>query len=105
MCIRDRSTNDPIGGSKLLVGNVELTFPLPGTGYDRTLRVFTFVDGGNVWGTEGQSTGSNGLRYSYGAGLEWISPIGPLKLDVGFPIAKHTGDQYQKFQFQIGTSF
>ncbi len=102
---RDASTNDPIGGSKLLVGNIELTFPLPGTGYDRTLRVFTFVDGGNVWGTEGNSTGANGLRYSYGAGLEWISPIGPLKLDLGFPIVKHAGDQYQKFQFQIGTSF
>jgi outer membrane protein insertion porin family len=102
---RDASTNDPIGGSKMLVGNIELTFPLPGTGYDRTLRVFTFVDGGNVWGTEGNSVGANGLRYSYGAGLEWISPIGPLKLDLGFPIVKHTGDQYQKFQFQIGTSF
>ncbi|QGZ64431.1 outer membrane protein assembly factor BamA [Paraburkholderia acidisoli] len=102
---RDASTNDPIGGSKMVVGNIELTFPLPGTGYDRTLRVFTFVDGGNVWGTEGNSTGANGLRYSYGAGLEWISPIGPLKLDLGFPIVKHAGDQYQKFQFQIGTSF
>ncbi|WP_321843543.1 outer membrane protein assembly factor BamA [Paraburkholderia bannensis] len=102
---RDSSTNDPIGGSKMVVGNVELTFPLPGTGYDRTLRVFTFVDGGNVWGTEGNSTGANGLRYSYGVGLEWISPIGPLKLDMGFPIVKHAGDQYQKFQFQIGTSF
>ena len=102
---RDTTTNDPIGGSKMVVGNIELTFPLPGTGYDRTLRVFTFVDGGNVWGTEGSSTGANGLRYSYGAGLEWISPIGPLKLDVGFPIVKHAGDQYQKFQFQIGTSF
>ncbi len=102
---RDATTGDPIGGSKMLVGNIELTFPLPGTGYDRTLRVFTFVDGGNVWGTEGNSTGANGLRYSYGAGLEWISPIGPLKLDLGFPIVKHAGDQYQKFQFQIGTSF
>jgi outer membrane protein insertion porin family len=102
---RDVTTGDPIGGSKMLVGNIELTFPLPGTGYDRTLRVFTFVDGGNVWGTEGDSIGANGLRYSYGAGLEWISPIGPLKLDLGFPIVKHTGDQYQKFQFQIGTSF
>jgi outer membrane protein insertion porin family len=102
---RDTSTNDPIGGSKMVVGNIELTFPLPGTGYDRTLRVFTFVDGGNVWGSEGSSTGANGLRYSYGAGLEWISPIGPLKLDLGFPIVKHAGDQYQKFQFQIGTSF
>ena len=102
---RDATTGDPIGGSKLLVGNIELTFPLPGTGYDRTLRVFTFFDGGNVWGNEGDSTGANGLRYSYGTGLEWISPIGPLKLDFGLPLIKHAGDQYQKFQFQIGTSF
>ena len=102
---RDVTTGDPIGGSKMVVGNIEMTFPLPGTGYDRTLRVFTFVDGGNVWGDEGSSVGANGLRYSYGAGLEWISPIGPLKLDVGFPIVRHAGDQYQKFQFQIGTSF
>ncbi|WP_322060222.1 outer membrane protein assembly factor BamA [Paraburkholderia sp. J63] len=103
---RDAKTNDPIGGSKMVVGNIELTFPLPGTGYDRTLRVFTFVDGGNVWGDEGNtSTGANGLRYAYGVGLAWISPIGPLKLSLGFPIVKHEGDQYQKFQFQIGTAF
>ena len=38
---RDAKTNDPIGGSRMAVGNIELTFPLPGTGYDRTLRVFT----------------------------------------------------------------
>ncbi|PMS23736.1 outer membrane protein assembly factor BamA [Trinickia dabaoshanensis] len=102
---RDATTNDPIGGSKMVVGNIELTFPLPGTGYDRTLRVFTFFDGGNVWGTEGSSTGANGLRYGYGLGLAWISPIGPLKVSLGFPLQKHTGDQYQKFQFQIGTAF
>ncbi len=102
---RDKTTNDPIGGSKMVVGNIELMFPLPGTGYDRTLRVFTFLDGGNVWGTEGNSIGANGLRYSYGVGLAWISPIGPLKLSMGFPITKHEGDQYQKFQFQIGTAF
>ncbi len=102
---RDKTTGDPIGGSKMVVGNIELMFPLPGTGYDRTLRVFTFLDGGNVWGTEGNSVGANGLRYSYGVGLAWISPIGPLKLSMGFPITKHEGDQYQKFQFQIGTAF
>ena len=102
---RDATTNDPIGGSKMVVGNIELTFPLPGTGYDRTLRVFTFLDGGNVWGTEGSSIGANGLRYGYGVGLAWISPIGPLKISLGFPVTKHQGDQYQKFQFQIGTAF
>jgi outer membrane protein insertion porin family len=102
---RDATTGDPIGGSKMVVGNIELTFPLPGTGYDRTLRVFTFLDGGNVWGTQGNSVGANGLRYGYGLGLAWISPIGPLKISLGFPLQKHTGDQYQKFQFQIGTAF
>ncbi|MFM0523352.1 outer membrane protein assembly factor BamA [Paraburkholderia strydomiana] len=101
----DKTTGDPIGGSRMVVANVEMTFPLPGTGWDRTLRVFTFLDAGNVWGNEGNSTGANGLRYSYGAGLEWISPIGPLKLSRGFPVVKHATDKYQKFQFQIGTSF
>jgi outer membrane protein insertion porin family len=102
---RDATTGDPIGGSKMVVGNIELTFPLPGTGYDRTLRVFTFLDGGNVWGDLGNSVGANGLRYGYGVGVAWISPIGPLKLSLGFPVTKNQGDQYQKFQFQIGTAF
>jgi outer membrane protein insertion porin family len=105
---RDATTGDPIGGSRMAVGNIELTFPLPGTGYDRTLRVFTFLDAGNVWGDPGQGgtgSGANGLRYGYGLGLAWISPIGPLKLSLGFPLQKHEGDQYQKFQFQIGTAF
>jgi outer membrane protein insertion porin family len=101
----DQTTGDPIGGSRMVVANVEMTFPLPGTGWDRTLRVFTFMDAGNVWGNEGNSTGANGLRYSYGAGLEWISPIGPLKLSLGFPVVRHATDKYQVFQFQIGTSF
>jgi outer membrane protein insertion porin family len=104
---RDATTNDPIGGSRMVVGNVELTIPIPGSGYDKTLRVFTFFDMGNVWGDNSAAVnnGGDGLRYSYGAGLAWISPIGPLKLSMGFPVVKHTGDQYQKFQFQIGTAF
>lgn len=104
---RDPTTGDPIGGSKMVVGNIELTLPLPGSGYDRTLRVFTFLDMGNVWasGSVSGDSGGNGLRYGYGVGLAWISPIGPLKLSMGFPVVKHVGDQYQKFQFQIGTAF
>ncbi len=83
---RRRATRSAV--RSMLVGNIELTFPLPGTGYDRTLRVFTFLDGGNVWGNEGNSIGANGLRYAYGVGLAWISPIGPLKLSLGFPLVE-----------------
>jgi outer membrane protein assembly factor BamA len=45
------------------------------------------------------------FQAGYGAGPEWIAQIGPLELDLSFPIVHHAGDRYQKFQFQIGTSF
>ena len=42
----------------------------------------------------------------YAAGVKTtITPTGPLKLGLGFPLAKHSGDPYQKFQFPIGTAF
>ncbi|WP_436972193.1 outer membrane protein assembly factor BamA [Paraburkholderia caribensis] len=102
---KDLATGDSIGGSRFVVGNVEMTVPLPGSGWDRTLRVFSFLDGGNVWGDGGGTSGANGLRYSCGAGLEWLSPIGPLKLSLSVPLVQHEGDELEKFQFQIGTSF
>ena len=50
-------------------------------------------------------SGCNGLRYSYGLGLLWNSPIGPLKFSYGMPANKKQYDKVQRFQFQIGTSF
>jgi outer membrane protein insertion porin family len=92
------------GGAKMLIANLELTFPLPGTGYDRTLRFFTFIDAGNVW-SQDQRIQLADLRSSYGVGITWISPVGPLKFSLGLPLVKKTGDLYQRFQFQMGTSF
>jgi outer membrane protein insertion porin family len=40
-----------------------------------------------------------------GAGLSWLSPIGPLRLAFAHPVRKFAGDRIQKLQFQIGTSF
>src|SRR5260363_144140 len=71
---------------------------------DRMLRVFAFVDAGNVW-DEKQTPRLSDIRYSYGLGLTWISPIGPLKFSWGFPIVKKAGDAYRRFEFTIGTSF
>lgn len=45
------------------------------------------MDGGNVF-DNGQAITFNNLRYSYGFGLSWISPIGPLKLSMGFPLVR-----------------
>jgi len=93
-----------IGGASKFVGNVEFIFPLPGSGVDRTVRLFTFFDYGNVF-AEGQPFKVGDMRYSTGFGLSWLSPIGPLKISMGFPIKRKAEDQTQRFQFQIGTAF
>ena len=93
-----------IGGASKFIGNVEFIFPLPGSGVDRTVRLFTFFDYGNVF-AEGQPYKLGDMRYSTGFGLSWLSPIGPLKISMGFPIKRKAQDQTQRVQFQIGTAF
>ncbi|MFN3734530.1 outer membrane protein assembly factor BamA [Comamonas testosteroni] len=98
------NTNLALGGTRKLTLNGEFMVPFPGAGNDRTLRLFGFVDVGNVW-AEGESMDLGTLRASTGIGISWISPLGPLRLAYAQPIRKETGDRIQKLQFQIGTSF
>jgi outer membrane protein insertion porin family len=93
--------NQPTGGQSKIVTNVEYTVPVPGSGVDKTLRVFGFVDGGNVYAQNINLV----LRYSYGLGLSWISPLGPLKFSYGIPIKSLPTDNIQRLQFQVGTAF
>ena len=93
-----------VGGASRLNLNTELYFPVPGTGNDKSLRIFAFADAGNVW-REGERIDAASLRASAGVGLSWISPVGPLKLSYGTPLRSKPTDRIQRFQFQIGTSF
>ena len=97
-------TGASLGGPKKLTFNTELIAPFPGAGNDRTLRVFTFLDVGNVYG-DGEKIRLSDMRASVGIGLSWISPLGPLRLAYAKPVSKFAGDRIQELQFQIGTSF
>ncbi len=97
-------TGASLGGPKKVTLNAELIAPFPGAGNDRTLRVFTFLDVGNVYG-DGEKMRLSDMRASVGVGLSWISPLGPLRLAYANPVRKYAGDRIQKLQFQIGTSF
>lgn len=98
------ATGAYVGGAKRLNLNGELYVPFPGSGNDRTLRLFGFVDVGNVFG-EDDRIRFDELRASSGIGLSWISPVGPLKLAYGIPLRKQPGDRIERIQFQIGTAF
>lgn len=93
-----------VGGPNKLNLNAELSSPFPGAGNDRSLRAYLFVDAGNVYG-EGEKIRLNELRSSYGIGISWISPMGPLRLSYAKPIKKFPGDKINPLQFNVGTSF
>jgi outer membrane protein insertion porin family len=97
-------TNNYIGGNRRLNLNGELYVPVPGSGNDKSLRLFGFIDAGNVWG-ENEKIDTDSIRASAGVGLSWISPVGPLKLSYGTPLRSKPSDRIEKFQFQIGTAF
>jgi outer membrane protein insertion porin family len=92
------------GGAKKLTMNAEVLSPLPGGGNDRTLRMYAFVDAGGIYGAD-EAIALGDLRSSFGVGISWISPVGPLRLAVARPITKFDSDKMQSLQFQIGTSF
>jgi len=98
------SYGDPAGGSSRIIMNAELQFPFPGSGKDRSLRWYTFLDGGNVW-AEGEKIQLKNMRFGAGIGISWIAPIGPMKLSFGRPLNAKPGDRTQNFQFQMGTGF
>ena len=99
------SSDLSVGAPKKLTLNAELVTPFPGAGNDRTLRMYGFVDAGNVFADKYQLNGPDGLRVSTGLGISWISPVGPLRIAYAIPLRKQPGDKLERLQFQIGTSF
>ena len=100
----DPRYGDALGGASRLIGNAELQMPFPGSGQDRSLRWFAFLDGGQVY-QEGEKMRLQQLRYSSGLGISWISPVGPLKLSYAKPLNAKEGDRLERFQFQMGSGF
>ena len=94
-----------LGGQRKFNVNAELLSPFPGTGNDRTLRMYAFVDLGAVAGPDAVNQNANSVRASVGVGVSWISPVGPLRLAFAKPIRSFDGDKIQNMQFQIGTNF
>ncbi len=98
------SFNNALGGTKRIVGNAELLFPMPGMTKEKSVRLSAFADTGAVYG-QGDMAGTSGLRYSVGLAFTWLSPVGPLKISYGKPVSQKPTDKVQKFQFTLGSIF
>jgi translocation and assembly module TamA len=92
--------DDPIGGRSVLELSAELRFKLT----DR-LGMVTFLDGGSAFATTVPGS-SKDLHWAAGLGFRYFTPIGPLRLDVGFPLdrRKDIDDAFQIY-VSIGQAF
>ena len=98
------------GGDMSFNSSAELSFPL----IERVkMRGVLFVDYGVIHGKIANVT-SPGIvdhvdgrisRYSAGAGIEWVTPMGPLQLIFAKPLKKQDGDDTSTFEFTIGQHF
>lgn len=91
-----------LGGDTELIFNAEYQFPLL---KDVGLKGVVFFDAGNSYGSIGDIF--TRFQTSYGAGIRWFSPIGPLRLEYGIPVNPRTGVDSAggKLEFSIGSFF
>jgi len=88
-----------IGGDTELLGNVEYIIPLP-----FNIRLAGFFDVGQVYGFNVKFDPTN-LREAAGAGVRWISPFGPIRIDYGVNLDRRAGEEFGAFHFSVGSPF
>ncbi|MEM9192829.1 MAG: outer membrane protein assembly factor BamA [Myxococcota bacterium] len=109
-----------LGGNLQFFYNLELEFPIL---KEVGVRGVLFLDGGNAWNLE-ETYSRNAplvtnfdpasdpdslnllrIRTSWGFGIRWISPLGPLRFEWGLPFNPRANEDSIRFEFTIGNSF
>lgn len=106
------------GGNMQFYYNLEIEFPIvEAVG----IKGVFFHDAGNAWNLEKTLSGPPAplgdptadpdgvhllsLRTSWGFGIRWFSPLGPLRFEWGFPLNARPFEETYQFQFTVGNAF
>ncbi len=111
-------SSEEVGGNALATFGAELILPMPFKGdWADQVRPVLFAEGGQVFDTTGKEDETfadsgiplieqdSEMRFSAGAGVTWYTPIGPISISYAVPFNDKEGDQTEKVQFQIGSTF
>ncbi|HEX6095308.1 MAG TPA: translocation/assembly module TamB domain-containing protein [Thermoanaerobaculia bacterium] len=87
----------PLGGNALFLVNAEYRFPVFGA-----VGGAVFADIGNVFANEIRF---DQLRYGAGVGIRYLSPVGPLRIDVARPFRRYEVYEKDTFQYFISLGY
>jgi outer membrane protein insertion porin family len=95
----------PYGGDLKITGSANLFFPIPfmkeqGT----TTRLSYFFDFGQVYESL-DAFDAGEIRYTTGLSLQWQAPVGPIVINLAFPLNDKDGDEVETLQFAFGNFF
>lgn len=105
---RDSITGDALGAVWQAVGSAQVKFPI-GLPEEFGVAGQAFTDIGTAGPTDTRDTltvnQSQAIRVAPGLGLSWKSPMGPVSVDLGYPVVKEKFDKKEFFRFNFGTKF
>ncbi len=91
-----------IGGNNIIALKLDFSRPIS-LNEQNPIYLNLFNDYGTLWGNKNNVTNSDqDLRISYGFGINYYSPIGPIGFSWGFPIVDKEYDIKRMFMFSIG---
>lgn len=96
--VRIKGAIFPLGGNALFLTNLEYRFPI-------ISRVggAVFVDIGNVY--HDSMIDLDDLRYGAGTGIRYLSPVGPLRIDIGYKLHRRTYEKPFAYFITLGYAF
>jgi outer membrane protein insertion porin family len=97
--LNDPETFASVGGNGLLLYNLEYRFPLFGA-----VGGTVFYDAGNVW-ADWRDIDLGGVKQGAGVGLRYLSPIGPLRVDIGWKLDREIGETPYAVTVSFGNPF
>ena len=110
---RDTVTGDALGGKQLYYGSLQFSFPI-GLPDEFGVTGVLFSDAGSLTDIdESPALGPDfigvvdepSLRASWGVGIAWNSPVGPLSMDFAWPLKQEDIDKTEVFRLSFGTRF
>lgn len=89
-----------IGGERQVIFNAEYIFPIVS---EYKFKGLVFFDAGRAY-NRGDGWGKN-IKLTSGAGIRWISPMGPIRVEWGFNLNRKEGESTSKVEFTFGSFF